>query len=257
MEKERSTQEVASLTGLTSRTLRHYDQIGLLTPSRVSAGGQRWYDAHALVRLQRILMLRQLGLGLADIRRVLEADIEPVDALQAHALWLGAEVTRLGVQLAAVTNTITALREREPIMAEKMFDGFDHAIHRDEVEQRWGKAAYASSDAWWRAKSPDEKAEFRADQAALMTDWVAASTSGADPAAPDVQALSRRQWNGILDIPGTPGYGGDREQSLAYFVGLAEMYVVDERFAANYGGVTGAQFVRDAMVVFAERMRGA
>ena len=69
---EASIQEVARLTGTTSRTLRHYDDIGLLPPSRVGANGYRWYDDDALVRLQRILLLRELGLGLDPIRRLLD-----------------------------------------------------------------------------------------------------------------------------------------------------------------------------------------
>ena len=66
---EASIQEVARLTGTTSRTLRHYDAIGLLAPSRVGDNGYRWYDDDALVRLQRILLLRDLGLGLGEIGR--------------------------------------------------------------------------------------------------------------------------------------------------------------------------------------------
>src|SRR5690606_10221901 len=62
-----SIQEVARLTGVTSRTLRHYDDIGLVRPSATGAGGIRHYDADALVRLQRVLLLRDLGLGLPAI----------------------------------------------------------------------------------------------------------------------------------------------------------------------------------------------
>src|SRR6478735_804597 len=67
-----SIQEVARLAGTTSRTLRHYDAVGLLPPSRVAANGYRHYDADALVRLQRILLLRDLGLGLPAIREALD-----------------------------------------------------------------------------------------------------------------------------------------------------------------------------------------
>lgn len=62
-EQEWSIEELAKAAGTTSRTLRHYGQTGLLTPSRTGANGMRYYDAGALVRLQRILLLRELGLG--------------------------------------------------------------------------------------------------------------------------------------------------------------------------------------------------
>ena len=67
--RDRSIQDIARLAGTTSRTLRHYDDIGLLEPSRIGANGYRYYDQHALVRLQRILLLRDLGLGLPGDRR--------------------------------------------------------------------------------------------------------------------------------------------------------------------------------------------
>ena len=92
---EASIQEVARLTGTTSRTLRHYDAIGLLEPSRVGDNGYRWYDDRALVRLQRILLLRGLGLGLPDIRRVLEREQDETAALRHHLDWLRSEQRRL------------------------------------------------------------------------------------------------------------------------------------------------------------------
>jgi DNA-binding transcriptional MerR regulator len=77
---EWSIQEVARVSGTTSRTLRHYDDIGLLKPARVGSNGYRFYDPGALARLQRILLLRGLGLGLPDIRRVLDGQADDVTA---------------------------------------------------------------------------------------------------------------------------------------------------------------------------------
>lgn len=62
-----STAEVARISGVTSRTLRHYDAVGLLPPARIGAGGLRFYGEAELLRLQRILVLRELGLGLVRI----------------------------------------------------------------------------------------------------------------------------------------------------------------------------------------------
>ncbi|WP_242087225.1 MerR family transcriptional regulator, partial [Microbacterium lacticum] len=88
---EWSTHEVARLAGTTSRTLRHYDAIGLLSPTRVGANGYRYYDSDALVRLQRILLMRELGLGLPQIADVLARPATVDEALVQHLAWLREE----------------------------------------------------------------------------------------------------------------------------------------------------------------------
>jgi DNA-binding transcriptional MerR regulator len=248
---EASIQEVARLTGTTSRTLRHYDAIGLLEPSRVGDNGYRWYDDRALVRLQRILLLRGLGLGLPDIRRVLEREQDETAALRHHLDWLRSEQRRLERQAASVERTITARENGGPFVAENMFDGFDHTQYKDEVEQRWGADAYASSDAWWRGMSEDERATWKATTAQLSTEWGEAAAAGTDPLSDEAQELARRHVAWLGGIPGTPGHGAAPVKE--YVLGLADMYVADERFAAGYGGVAGATFVRDALHEYAAR----
>ena len=97
------------MTGTTSRTLRHYGDIGLLQPSSVGAGGMRYYDRDGLTRLQRILLLRQLGLGLPAIADALDSGVGDVEALEAHRRWLRCERARLARQITAVDTTIAAL----------------------------------------------------------------------------------------------------------------------------------------------------
>jgi MerR family transcriptional regulator, thiopeptide resistance regulator len=240
-----SIHDIARLAGTTSRTLRHYDQIGLLAPSRVGANGYRYYDDAALMRLQRILLLRELGLGLPAIADLLAGNTNDAVALRTHLEWLRAEQQRLGRQITSVTATITAMEGGEQIMAEDMLDGFDHTTYKDEVEQKWGKAAYATSDAWWRSKSAAEKAEWKQLQQQLAADWIAAAERGIDPTGEEAQALAKRHVDWLTAIPGTPG------RVKQYVTGLGEMYVADERFAANYGGLDGATFVRDALAEYA------
>jgi MerR family transcriptional regulator, thiopeptide resistance regulator len=242
-----SIQDIALLAGTTSRTLRHYDHIGLLVPSRVGANGYRYYNDAALMRLQRILLLRELGLGLAAIADLLAGNTDDAVALRTHLEWLRAEQQRLGRQITSVTATITAMEGGEQIMAEDMLDGFDHTTYKDEVEQKWGTAAYATSDAWWRSKSAAEKADWKQRQEQLAADWIAAAERGIDPTGDEAQALAKRHVDWLTAIPGTPG------RVKEYVTGLGEMYVADERFAANYGGLDGATFVRDALAEYASR----
>ena len=249
---EWSIQDIARLAGTTSRTLRHYDDVGLVKPSRIGSNGYRYYDAEALVKLQRVLLLRELGLGIPAIGEVLAGQRDDTVALRTHLEWLAHERERLARQIASVERTLTELEGGEKPMAEKMFDGFDHTQYKDEVEQRWGKESYAKSDAWWRSKSQSEKDDFMIAAAELIEAWKHAAASGVAPDTDAAQAVAQRQYEWLSGIPGTPRTPEGRA-SKDYYTGLAEMYVADERFAKNYGGAEGATFVRDAMLAFAER----
>lgn len=240
------------MAGTTSRTLRHYDDVGLVPPTRIGSNGYRYYDADALVRLQRVLLLRELGLGIPAISDVLRGERDDTVALRDHVRWLHEEQRRLDRQIAAVEDTIRMREGGEQIMAEQMLDGFDHTHYKEEVEQRWGADAYAASDSWWRGMSDAGRAEFQRESAALMADWRDAAARAVDPASDEAQALAQRQFAWLRGIPGTPG-GGSSGPTKEYFSGLGEMYVADERFAKNYGGVQSAEFVRDAMRVYADR----
>jgi len=244
---EWSIQEVARASGTTSRTLRHYDDIGLLRPSRIGSNGYRFYDPSALARLQRILLLRGLGLGLPDIRRVLEGQADDVTALTGHLSELREEKERIDRQIRSIETTIRKWKGGEELMADEMFDGFDHTQYREEVEERWGADAYARGDRWWRSMSDGEKREFGERHLRIASDYCDAGAAGLDPASDEVQSIARRHYEWLKAPVG--------DVSRGYFEGLGQMYVDDPRFAANYtrDGVVYAGFVRDAMRVFAER----
>lgn len=267
-----SIRDVARIAGTTSRTLRHYDQIDLLKPSQVAANGHRYYDRAALVTLQRILLLRELGLGLPVIGELLSRETDPRRALAAHVEWLVQERERLGRQIASVETTLAVLEAEAAAddatdgaadgqtmrwdgqtMAEQMFDGFDHSDYQSEVSERWGANAFAEGDAWWRGMSDTERAEFRARSAALIAEWVEAWQSGTDPTSEAAQRLAARQLGELAGLPGTPA--ADGTVPLDYYVGLGAMYVADPRFTRVYGGLRGAEFVRDAIAAYAETLR--
>ncbi|GAA1321659.1 TipAS antibiotic-recognition domain-containing protein [Leucobacter albus] len=272
---EYSIQEIAKAAGTTSRTLRHYDSLGLVPPSRVGHNGYRYYDDRALVRLQRVLLLRELGLGLDRIGEVLAAQdaqretagaaaaaasaasvvsaesagIAESRILTAHLDMLTRERERIERQIGAVERTISALttpNEGNGLMAANMFDGFDHTQHREEVTERWGAEAYAAGDRWWNALSARDKRTWQGQVRELNADWVAAAQAGVGPASEAAQALAERHIAWLQGVPGAPS--GDA--FAPYVRGLGEMYVADERFAANYGGVEGATLVRDALRVY-------
>ncbi|GGC78787.1 MerR family transcriptional regulator [Tersicoccus solisilvae] len=252
---EWSIHQIARLAGTTSRTLRHYGDVGLLEPSRVGANGYRYYDRTGLLALQRILLLRQLGLGLPRIREVMARQTDPGEALTVHLRWLRLEQQRLDDQITAVQNTLRRLERGDDLMAEEALHGFDHTRYRDEVEQRWGQEAYRSSDAWWRGMTDDERAGWQRAQERLQQDWAAAADAGEDPAGETAQALAARHADGLASIPGTPGHGTGAPDA-DYLRGLGELYVADDRFAAHYGGAANAAFVRDALRRYADGVEG-
>ncbi|WP_327111432.1 MerR family transcriptional regulator [Nocardia sp. NBC_01730] len=246
---EWSIQDLAKAAGTTSRTLRHYGQLGLLPPSRVGANGYRYYDQGSLVRLQRILLLRELGLGLPVIAEVLAGEQDTAAALRTHLELLRQEQDRIRRRIESVHITLQKTERGEQLVAAEVFDGFDHTEYSDEVIERWGKDAYESGDRWWRSISDADKKTFQQTHLDIAADYGRAHAAGLAPDSGEVQAIAQRHhdWIGI-------GWQG-RPVVKEAFVGLGEMYVADLRFAANYDvyGAGTAEFVRDAMKVYAER----
>ncbi|MGC5023037.1 MerR family transcriptional regulator [Micromonospora sp. DT47] len=214
---EWSIQDVARLAGTTSRTLRHYGEMGLLTPSRVGGNGYRYFDQDCLVRLQRILLLRELGLGLPMIAEVINgAEQDTVAALRIHLELLERERQRIGRQIESVKTTLRKVEGGQQLMAEEVFDGFDHTQYEQEVTDRWGREAYKQGDRWWRSLSDAEKTAFQQQQLDIAKDFARAHLAGMSADSDEVQAITQRQFD-WLSITTRPTKG--------YFVGLGEMYV--------------------------------
>lgn len=245
---------VARLAGTTSRTLRHYGEVGLLEATRIGVNGYRYYDAAALLRLQRILLLRSLGLSLPAIRDIVDEAPggNPASALRAHLDHLRSEQQRLDQQINAVLTTVEALERGEEPMPETMFDGFDHTRHEREVTERWGADAYAQGDSWWRGRSEEERRAFQDEVADLNAAWTDAASAGVSAGSAEAGRLAERHIAWLSSVPGVPRDDRGRLSS-DYLRGLAEMYVTDPRFGANYGGPGGAGFVRASLEAWLAR----
>lgn len=116
-----SIQEVARMSGVTARTLRYYDEIELLPPAGVGTNGYRLYGHDQLLRLQHILLLRELGVDLATIRAVVDERSDPADTLHAHHRQLLAERQRLDRLAHTVAVTIAHLEQGDDMPAENLF----------------------------------------------------------------------------------------------------------------------------------------
>jgi len=209
----------------------------------------RHYNAEALVRLQRILLLRELGLSLNDIAHLLDEQRDPAEALRGHLQQLRGDRRRLNQQIKSVRRTIVALENGAELMAQDILAGFNHDQYRKEVAQRWGHPAAQASDDWWQSLGVAAQTEWKERVATLNAAWTQAAAEGVSPASDRAQTLAAAHADWLASVPGTPGHEQGRPDS-EYLLGLGEMYVADPRFAANYGGQPGAELVRNALQVY-------
>src|SRR5579859_2858192 len=139
--------ELAKLTGVTVRALHHYDEIGLVRPSARSDAGYRLYDDGDVLRLQQVLVFRELGMALEAIAHAIDDAPDRDELLVRHRAELVTRRARLDAMIAALD---AALGRHAEMMTEddvkKLFDGFDPSAYEAEAEARWGQTgAYRES----------------------------------------------------------------------------------------------------------------
>lgn len=233
--------DVARMSRVTSRTLRHYDDIGLLTPAYVGVNGYRFYEQEQLLRLQQILLLRELGLGLDTIAGVLAGDRDRLEALRLHERWLRAEQARLAQLVTTVVRTITQLQGGTSMAAEDLFEGFAEKQAQQEaaLAERFGDGVrehFRTSEQRTRGWTRQDYLAAQQLGEALDTRMAALLSAGAPPTSAEVQDLV-----------------GDHYASICQYPGLGELYVDDPEFRARYDAVAPglAEYWRDAITEYA------
>lgn len=205
MDLERSIGDVARMTGVTARTLRHYDDIGLLRPSRVSTNGYRWYGREELLRLQRILLLRELRLPLPDIHVLLDGDTDEVTFLRLHRESLRAERSRLDQVIDTIGRTIDDLQGTRSIEDEEFFVGLTRRTRELEADLalRFGPGVHGHFDhaeattATWTRHDHERAAEHGRD---LFRRLAAARAAGLEPDDHEVLDLMREHYQGVREL---------------------------------------------------------
>ena len=138
--------EIADLAGVTTRTLRYYDEIGLLVPAAIADNSYRQYDEENLLRLQQIMFFRELDVPLKDISAILDRpDFNVLAALENHRASLRARAKQLDALISTVDNTIESLKGKRKMNAKELFNGFDENKYMQEAEERWGDSRNLSS----------------------------------------------------------------------------------------------------------------
>jgi MerR family transcriptional regulator, thiopeptide resistance regulator len=175
--------EVAELAHVTVRTLHHYDELGLLSPSERSQAGYRLYSYDDLARLREILIWRALGFPLGEIVSLMDdPGHDRLSALERQRELMGREIDRLGALAAAVDAAIAAHRNGTRLKETSMFEGFDPTEYEDEVRERWGHTeAYRESARRAQAYGEAEWNEIRAESEAIMGELIELMRAG-DPA---------------------------------------------------------------------------
>ena len=246
---EYTIQALANLAGVTARTLRWYDEQGLLKPARVTAAGYRIYGPAQVDRLQSILFYRELGLELAAIRALLDApDYDRQTMLRQHLQQLTARRSRLDGLIDTVRRTLDETQGGTKMTDKQKFEAFkkqqvadNEAAYGAEARQKYGSEKVDAANAKLMGMTEEEYAAFDALGKAINTALAAAVTAGEAPTGAEGQRIAamHRRWLGYTWNFYTP-------QAHA---GLAEGYVADERFTAYYDKeVSGcAVFLRDAI----------
>ncbi|HSA53804.1 MAG TPA: MerR family transcriptional regulator, partial [Yinghuangia sp.] len=248
-----SITEVARMSGVTSRTLRHDDAIGLLCPASTGPGGVRRYGEGELLRLQRILVLRELGFGLKRIAATLAEGGDELAALRRHHAELVRERDRLSLLARTVARTI-AEREKAADEAspeggrmsapQRWFEGFDAARYEDEARARWGDTVVDASNRQVARLSAEEKQGIQERFEAIVERLAGLLGEGVpadDPRTLGVVAEHYR-WVSLFWTPDADAYAG-----------LARLYVDDARFAEVYDRVGDglAAYLSEAMTTYA------
>lgn len=246
--KPMSVHEVVKLTGITARTLHYYDKIGLLKPSNVTEAGYRMYDDAALLRLQNILLFRELQFPLKEIKVILDSpDFNLKEAIAQQTELLELQYKHIG-ELIAFTREI-----QNKGVAAMNFDVFDKSEiekYEAEVKAKWGSTKayqeYRQKDA---ARKEDSYSRIAEE---LMTMF--SELGELKHAAPDAGEVQKR-------ISELQKYITDNCYTCTNEIlsGLGEMYVCDERFRKNIdkaGGDGTAEFVRQAIAVYCGNKQG-
>ncbi len=248
--KHYSVSELASMAGVSVRTLHHYDRIGLLRPASRTDAGYRRYGEEEALRLQQILFFKELDLSLEEIREILDdPHFDLVAALHQHRTLLQQRARRLSRLLETVDRTLQRLTEGSmPMRDEELYEGFapeTAARYRREAREMYGDEVVEASERKARSMS---KAEWQAigAESEVIHQELAPLVAPHAPDAPEGQALVARHHAWIEHFYPAPA---------EVYTGLAQTYTDHPEFRAFYEKIAEgmADFLAEAMRVYAER----
>jgi DNA-binding transcriptional MerR regulator len=252
-----TVKQLARLSGVSVRTLHHYDEIGLLKPAFLGENRYRYYGRGELLRLQDILFHRELGVPLQEIGRLLELQgPDRVAILRDHRKWLAQRVERSRQLLQTIDRTISELNGEGTMDDKDLYQGFSpekQAEYEDWLVDRFGGEM--------RQRLEDSKAKFASlgkdGIAARLTEGKAAGVAlaevfraGAAPDDPANDPLLARHHAWIAAM-------WDKTCQPNAYAGLANLYLEHPDFRAKFDEDAGAGFtdwLSTAMKAYAARL---
>jgi len=243
-----TVKRLSALAGVTPRTLRYYDQIGLLKPVDIAANGYRRYGKESILRLQQILFYRELDMPLEVIRDlVTRPDFDVVRALQAHRASLQERSKRLDTLVETIDKTIGFLEGKRDMNNEEFFEGWTEEKqpeYEKEIREKYGEHAM-DEVIDWNSYTKEKKAAIMAEGEANMQSM--AFLMYLPPNNPKVQEAVAR-WHQHMKYFYDP--------SIERMRGLGQMYVDDPRFNTMYEKVRKglALFMKQAIDAYCDRL---
>lgn len=249
---EYTVQKLAHLAGVSPRTLRYYDEIGILKPARISSSGYRIYGQQEVDRLQQILFYRELGMGLEGIKdMVTSPDFDGAKALREHREKLLKKREQLEQLIDNVERTIAQKEGRITMSDKEKFAGFKRKMieenevkYGEEIREKYGEETVEESNRKLMNMTKEQYDEFTGLGEEILATLCEAFKTG-DPAGELAQKTAdlHRQWLTYS----WPSYSKEAH------AGLAQMYVDDSRFTAYYDEKQpgAAEFLRDAVFIYA------
>lgn len=252
MTRTYTVSELARLSGVSVRTLHHYDAIGLLKPAQVAANGYRLYGRQDLLRLQQILLHRELEFPLEAIKAVLDQPaFDRLATLRRQKAVLADRAARYAQLLETLEATLVDLEGETTLKDEDLFAGFSpekQAEHQAFITERYGEETYDASKRKMRGLGKEGFAAFQAEMAAVEQQMAKALTDGLPIDSAPVTDLMRRHHALIAQSwPAPP--------TAEAFTGLGALYLEHPEFTARYEALAPGltEYLAEAMRVFAER----
>ena len=242
--------QLSRLAGVSRRTLHYYDEIGLLAPSSVGDNGYRYYGQEALLRLQQILLYRELDIPLEEIRRLLNRPgFDVLLSLERHKAELRLRIRRLERLVVTVEDTINHLNGEKEMSPKQLFETLSEeqqAAYEQEAMETYDPETVKASYKKWNSYSTAEKQRIGEEGNAVYQAFLNSMPKG--PASPEAQACVEG-WRRHMGYFWSP----QDEQLL----GLADLYNDDPRFKANFDRIDPglAEFVREAVRIYIEQKR--
>lgn len=246
-----TVKKLAELSGVSIRTLHHYDDIGLLKPAYYGENHYRYYEEEQVLLLQQILFYRELGFSLPDIKEILmNESFDKIEALESHRQNLQGDLNRTKNLIKTIDKTITYLRGEKTMKLEEIFEGFTEekqkhyldflkqsGVSKEEIKQCEEKIKHWGKEKWLANKKQADR---------IYADLANAIDRGLTPESDPVQTLIREHYKMTCEF-WTP--------NKVTYIGLAELYHSHPDFVAFYDDIHPEllNFLTDAMQHFANK----